>query len=295
MSPAFQLKNFLWFILLASIATACEKASGHLSGSWICQDSSNASPYFPYRLHFDSSVVYTEDSFLFRQSYSFKINNDSLEIQNGKERWKLHFSFADSVLTIEGVPYTTIAFEDLSVDTKFQPLVPLVGVSGSVHYKKGLNAHHIRLYAIDGQLKIGVTDVLTDISMLPEAVIEEDGKTKVVRLYLTQGVTLEQLIEVYFRLTHVGVHNVSLITNCTGFEGFSGFDVRISLSNKLKEILYEKHQILPSPPISLNSELGEAHINFKTANKCAVIRRGNTNEDVEFSSLPDYLLALKSL
>ncbi len=285
----------MWFIVLASIATACGKASEHLSGNWECQNCSNASPYFPYRLHFDSSVVYTQDLFLFRQSYSFKINNDSLEIQKGNERWKLHFSFADSILTIDGVHYQRIAFEDLSVDTEFQPLVPLVGVSGSVHFKKGLDAHHIRLYAINGELKIGVTDVLTDINTLPEAVIEEDGKIKVVRLYLTQGVTLEQLIEVYFRLTHVGVHNISLITNCRGFEGFSGFDVRISLSDKLKETLYEKHQLLPSPPISLSSELGEAHINFKTANKCAVIRRGNTNEDVEFSSLPDYLFALKSL
>ncbi len=240
-----------------------QKRIESLDGSWrLDYNGQIESPFSPIELYFEGDSLTLIDGNNFKHHIRFQIIDDSIEMFFSNESiQKLEFSFhSDSVISIGAgkfykfsndlrnnvKPYELIDYktDEILIDSPYSSIIHLV--------------------KIDGEVKVILNDITTDLENIPEFLVTSHGTPPSLLLYLGKGLEFNDLIEAYMWIKISNTHKVTLVTGNDCFDEFYIVKDFIPIDDSLMEEFLKNENIPPFPPLPVdNSETKRQIIRIK--------------------------------
>jgi len=251
-----------------------------LEGSWrLDYNGQIESPFFPFELYFEGDSLILIDGNNFKHHIRYQIIDDSIEMFFSSESIrKLQFSFhSDSIISIG-----TSKFHKFPNDFRdnVKPY-ELIDYKTDEVLIDSSNSSIIHLVKIDGEVKVILNDISTDLENIPEFLETSHGTPPPLILYLGKGLEFNDLVEAYLRIELSITHKVTLVTGNDCFDEFYIVKDYLSVHDSLMEDFLNKENIPPSPPLPVdNKEKERRIIVFK--NRADFDKILNTNDSTKY-------------
>jgi len=257
-----------------------QKRIESLDGAWrLDYNGQIESPFFPFELYFVGDSLILIDGNNFKHHISYQIIDDSIEMLFSNESIrKLEFSFhSDSIIYLGTSKFHKFP-NDSQNDVKPYELIDYKADEILID---SFYSSIIHLVKIDGQAKVILNDITTDLKNIPDFLESSHGISPSLIVYLGKGLEFSDLIEAYMWIERSNKYKVTLVTGNDRFDMFYIVNDFISVDNFLKEVFLKKEKLKPLPPHPGDSDKLESQI-IEIRNQVDIEKLFNTNDSTNY-------------
>lgn len=261
------MKLYLYILTFLLINFSCsQKKFERLRGVWKLDNNVKIeTPFFPIELNFETDSLILIDDHHFKHQIRYQIIDDSIEMifSNDNIR-KLKFSFcSDSKISIGNCKFYKFPND---FENNVKPYEMIGYKTDEILIQRSFS-NIIHLVKIDGQVKVILNDMTTDLEKIPDFLETNHGTPLPLILYLGKGLEFKDLVKAYLWIKLSNTHKVTLVTGNESFDKFYVLKDFIQIKDSLLENFYNRENIkhLSTYPIdNQNKDRTIIEINNKT-------------------------------
>ncbi len=257
------MKAYMSILLLTLTLFSCG-SDDNLNGLWKLNfDQSSQSPSIPYELFFNEDTLYLTDeySFIYQTNYVIKDDSISLTFSNGNT-WKTSFIKKSGNLILgNGSFYKN---DSGHFDPSLQ--YDLIDLETDEVLNPNANMLFIHLMKINDSLQVRLNDVIADQGSIPAYINRgHSSANQPLALFVGEGVTFNDLVEVYKWLQISGLSEITLITGHKMLAEFYIQKDQISINQQALDSFISLKNIPPAPQKPKSNEQDRSVIEIQNS------------------------------